>query len=192
MPIHYSSPFPLDRASNRYFNWRDIVRTRWGLRSRRIRYGKRVVVKRDVEFKMTDNAEVEFGDDCIIERYAFFLMTKPAPRLLAGCHVAIGRGCEFYIKGTLRIGDYTRIGSGVIVRDHTHQYSRDKLMIETTSRVENITIGRDVWIGDCASVLLGVSIGDGAVVSTRSVVTQDVEPYTVVAGYPARPIAKRL
>ncbi len=191
MPVHYPSAFPLDRASNRYYTWRDLIRTWWALRDRRIRYGKHVVVKKDVEFRLTDNAEVEFGDHCIIERYTFFLMTKPRPKLVVGHHVGIGRGTQFYIKGALQIGDYTRIGSGVIFRDHVHDDLRDKLIIETTSRVADITIGKDVWIGDCASILTGVSIGDGAVVSTRSVVTQDVEPYTQVAGYPARPVAKR-
>ena len=49
-----------------------------------------------------------------------------------------------------------------------------------------IRIGANVWIGFDCCVLPGVSIGDGAIVGARSVVTQDVEPYTVVAGNPAR------
>lgn len=52
-------------------------------------------------------------------------------------------------------------------------------------------IGNDVWIGNRAMVLQGVTIGDGAVVGAGSVVTKDVEPYTIVAGNPARVIRKR-
>lgn len=52
-------------------------------------------------------------------------------------------------------------------------------------------IGNDVWIGFGVTVLNGVCIGDGAVVAAGSVVTKDVEPYTIVAGAPARPIKKR-
>lgn len=52
-------------------------------------------------------------------------------------------------------------------------------------------IGNDVWIGFGATVLNGVTIGDGAVVAARSVVTQDVAPYTIVGGVPAKPIRKR-
>lgn len=52
-------------------------------------------------------------------------------------------------------------------------------------------IGNDVWIGYDALIMLGVKIGDGAVIGARAVVTKDVEPYTVVAGNPAKVIRKR-
>jgi virginiamycin A acetyltransferase len=52
-------------------------------------------------------------------------------------------------------------------------------------------IGNDVWIGYEALVMPGVTIGAGAIVSARSVVTADVPPYTIVGGNPARPIRAR-
>lgn len=52
-------------------------------------------------------------------------------------------------------------------------------------------IGNDVWIGDGAMVLSGVTVGDGAVIGARAVVAGDVPPYAVVAGNPARPIRMR-
>ena len=52
-------------------------------------------------------------------------------------------------------------------------------------------IGNDVWIGYEAVILSGVTIGDGAIIGTRAVVTKDVPPYTVVGGVPAKPIRKR-
>lgn len=55
----------------------------------------------------------------------------------------------------------------------------------------DIVVGNDVWIGYEAVILAGVKIGDGAVVAARSVVTRDVEPYTIVGGVPARPIRRR-
>jgi len=55
----------------------------------------------------------------------------------------------------------------------------------------DITVGNDVWIGYEAVILAGVTIGDGAVIGTRAVVTKDVPPYTIVGGVPARPIRKR-
>ncbi|MCI8585971.1 MAG: CatB-related O-acetyltransferase [Lachnospiraceae bacterium] len=55
----------------------------------------------------------------------------------------------------------------------------------------DIVIGNDVWIGYEAAVLAGVTIGDGAVVAARAVVTKDVPPYTIVGGVPARPIRRR-
>ena len=52
-------------------------------------------------------------------------------------------------------------------------------------------IGNDVWIGYEAVIMQGVTIGDGAIIGTRAVVTKDVPPYTIVAGVPAKPIRKR-
>ena len=55
----------------------------------------------------------------------------------------------------------------------------------------DIVIGNDVWIGYEAVILSGVTVGDGAVIGARAVVTKDVPPYTVVGGVPAKPIRKR-
>ena len=55
----------------------------------------------------------------------------------------------------------------------------------------DIVIGNDVWIGYEAVILAGVTIGDGAIVGTRAVVTKDIPPYTIVGGIPAKPIRKR-
>ena len=55
----------------------------------------------------------------------------------------------------------------------------------------DITIGNDVWIGYEAVIVAGVTIGDGAIIGTRAVVTKDVPPYTIVGGVPAKPIRKR-
>ena len=55
----------------------------------------------------------------------------------------------------------------------------------------DIIIGNDVWIGYEAVILSGVTIGDGAIIGTRAVVTKDVPPYTIVGGVPAKPIRKR-
>lgn len=55
----------------------------------------------------------------------------------------------------------------------------------------NIIIGNDVWIGYDAIILSGVTIGDGAIIGARAVVTKDVPPYTIVGGVPAKAIRKR-
>lgn len=54
-----------------------------------------------------------------------------------------------------------------------------------------VTIGHDVWIGHGAVILPGVSIGNGAVIAAGAVVSRDVEPFTIVAGVPAKPIRRR-
>jgi Acetyltransferase (isoleucine patch superfamily) len=55
----------------------------------------------------------------------------------------------------------------------------------------DIVIGNDVWIGYEAVILSGVTIGDGAIIGARAVVTKDMPPYTIVSGVPTKPICKR-
>ena len=55
----------------------------------------------------------------------------------------------------------------------------------------DIVIGNDVWIGYDAIIMAGVTIGDGAIIGTRAVVTKDVEPYSIVGSVPAKEIRKR-
>jgi len=55
----------------------------------------------------------------------------------------------------------------------------------------DINIGNDVWIGYNATIMAGVTIGDGAIIATNSTVIKDVEPYSIVGGNPANEIKKR-
>ena len=62
---------------------------------------------------------------------------------------------------------------------------------EAWDKKGDIVIGNDVWIGYEAVILSGVTVGDGAIIGTRAVVTKDVPPYTIVGGVPAKCIRKR-
>lgn len=66
-----------------------------------------------------------------------------------------------------------------------------KNVTEAWDNAGDIVIGNDVWIGYEAVVLAGVTIGDGAIIGVRAVVTRDVPPYTIVGGLPAKMIRKR-
>lgn len=55
----------------------------------------------------------------------------------------------------------------------------------------NTIIGNDVWIGYGATIMPGIHIGDGAIIATKSVVTKNVAPYSIVGGNPAKEIRKR-
>ena len=108
----------------------------------------------------------------------------------------------------LVIGSFCSIGSGAAFIMAGNQGHR-KDWISTfpfywMSEVETFTgaangfepagdtvIGNDVWIGSEAIIMPGVTIGDGAVIGTRALVTRDVPPYAIVGGNPARVIRKR-
>lgn len=67
----------------------------------------------------------------------------------------------------------------------------DDPQVFASRRSRPVEVGHDVWVGYGAIILPGVRIGTGAVVGAGSVVTKNIEPYTIVAGVPAKPIRKR-
>lgn len=122
------------------------------------------------------------------------------------CSAEIGTGSamgwNFCARGAgkLTIGKYCAIGENVRVITSNHETGRLTMnyLLQTevvgrrhTGNKLDVAIGNDVWIGDQAIILPGVSIGDGAVIGAGSVVTRPVAPFTVVAGNPAREIRKR-
>lgn len=72
-----------------------------------------------------------------------------------------------------------------------NQWNHGMEVTEAWDNKGDIVIGNDVWIGYEAVILSGVTIGDGAIIGTRAVVTKDVPPYTIVGGIPAKPIRRR-
>lgn len=66
----------------------------------------------------------------------------------------------------------------------------NKASLDVRSKGDTI-IGNDVWIGNNATIMQGIKIGDGAIIGTNSLVTKEVDPYTIVGGNPAREIRKR-
>lgn len=66
-----------------------------------------------------------------------------------------------------------------------------KKVTEAWDNKGDIVVGNDVWIGYEAVIMSGVTIGDGAIIGTRAVVTHDVAPYSIVGGVPAKLIRKR-
>ena len=119
-----------------------------------------------------------------------------------------GYGCEF---SNCQIGKYTSIGNNVrvvsgfhpsnMVSTHPAFYSDTKqgaLRSEqkvaehlTTNNGFECEIGNDVWIGDNVLIKGGIKIGDGAIIGMGAVVTKDIEPYSIVAGVPAKVIRMR-
>ena len=101
---------------------------------------------------------------------------------------AIGEHAYIYNLGKITIEDHVTISQRAHLCAGTHDYTRrDMPLLKPPIRV-----GRYAWI--CADAFVGpdVTIGEGAVVGARAVVTHDVEPWAVVAGNPARTIKRRV
>lgn len=107
--------------------------------------------------------------------------------LTVGNWSAIGEGAYIYNLGKVTIGHHVTISQHAHLCAGTHDYSDPAMPLLKPP----ITIGDQVWVCADAFIGPGVTVGEGAVVGARAVVTKDVEPWTVVAGNPARVVKKR-
>jgi acetyltransferase-like isoleucine patch superfamily enzyme len=180
-----------DKASSYSTGVMDRFRQWWMLDRRGIKHGPGCMVKRHVDIRLTDNAILELGERVIIDDFALIQLTKPAPHLTIGSHSVIGRHNVIAVKGRTSIGEYTLLGPYCQINDQSHGMSRDELIKNQKAIIKPVTIGSDCWLGAGTRVLPGVTIGDGAILGTGSVVTHDVPPYQVWAGVPARYIRDR-
>lgn len=127
------------------------------------------------------------GEGSNIERGAFF----PAGMVSLGARSGIGIDAQ--IKGPVTIGDDVMMGPEVVIFTTGHEFEdTTRPMREQGSTAHQlVTIGDDVWIGQRAMILPGVTIGTGSIVAAGAVVTKDVPPRSVVGGNPARALRMR-
>lgn len=128
----------------------------------------------------------------------------PAGAVTLGDYVLV-HGARIVCDAEITLGDYTVVSWNVVLMDSYRVPSdpearrrevrrvpaRSPRRLEGDGTARPIRIGRNVWIGFDACVLPGVTIGDGSIVGARSVVMSDVEPFSIVAGNPAR-VVRRL
>lgn len=130
---------------------------------------------------------VIIGDGCAIAAEAFVHGPVTLGKSVSlNARAAIDGGS----KG-VRIGDDTRIATGVAIYAFDHGIHPDRLVREQPVKSNGVVIGTDVWIGANACITDGVTIGDHAVVGMGAVVTRDVEPWAIVGGVPARVVGDR-
>ncbi len=125
-------------------------------------------------------------DECA--RY-LFSDRSDVDKLIIGSFCSIGSGASFIMAGN---------------QGHRHDWISSFPFFYMTPKIERFhgandglqrsgdtTVGNDVWIGSEAMIMPGVTIGDGAVIGSRALVTKDVSPYNVVGGNPAKLIRQR-
>lgn len=135
--------------------------------------------------------EITIGSRCTLGK-AVFLNCGPDSAISIGDNVGINDyTCLSAVYG-ITIGNSTRIGEFVSIRDNDHEFSRIDIPICKQGFVgAPINIGENAWIGRGVFVGKGVSIGQGAVIGANSVVVKDIPPYAVAVGAPARVIKYR-
>lgn len=134
---------------------------------------------------------IDVGTRVEIEHDVFLKIVGDDARLVIGDHTFIGKGSEIDVMESITIGAHTLIAPNVFITDHTHNASAGLRVDEQGVRSAPVVIGSDAWVGTRAVILLGVTIGDGAIVGAGAVVTKDVPARAIVAGVPARIMGTR-
>ena len=115
-----------------------------------------------------------------------------ADKLTMGERVTLNDNSYLACAGGVEIGNDVMIGHGVSILSNSHKFDRvDVPMNYQGESFGKVKIGNNVWIGAKATILKGVTIGDGAIIGAHSLVNKDVMPNEIVGGAPARRIRMR-
>ena len=168
------------------------------------------------------NVQIEIGSDSSIDPSALFITTENGNiklsgnnyigrnveigtngKIVFGKHTSIQDRC--IILGDVEIGNYCLFATNVYISSGRHYYDylpeynikdQDRIVQEDAElkllHSKKVVIEDDCWIGINVVIMSGITIGKGAVIGANSVVTKNVEAYTIVAGSPAKVIKKRL
>lgn len=131
-----------------------------------------------------------FGDDLCISSWK---IGESDPQLTIGADCSFGSWNHISAANKIIIGQGLLTGKWVSIIDNNHGTTNleDLQKRPWCRKIHSkgpIIIGDNVWIGDKATILSGVTIGDGAIIAANAVVTKDVPPYCVVGGIPAKVI----
>ena len=133
---------------------------------------------------------ISFGKGVIIMPYA--ILNSQGGKISIGDNVSIRSFCALYGAGGLAIGNDVSIAIGTTIVSSDHIFDRTDVPIKRQgARKRRVVIEDDVWIGANCVITAGVTIKKGSVIAAGSVVTKDVESYSVVAGVPAKLVKYR-
>jgi len=152
----------------------------------RLRIGAGVAAERirdGVRFELGPGARVEIGDDVWLrcDRQALVLAAFAGARVVVGPGCLLN-GCHLSAKREIRLGRRVFVGIGSRLFD-SDQHDLDD---DRPERSAPIVVEDHAWVASDSTLLRGVRVGAHAVVGSRSLVTEDVDPHTLVYGVPAR------
>lgn len=158
--------------------------------------GRSVTLEEYVQIDALSREGVWLGDNVSVGRFSVIEATGILRDLGIGFSIGansnLGDYCFVGAAGGVRIGENVLIGQRVSFHSENHVYQRVDVPIKAQGvKREGIVVEDDCWIGSGAIILDGVTVGRGSVIAAGSVVTHDVEPYSVMAGVPAKLIRRR-
>lgn len=173
-------------------------------------YGKNTILLNELTIRNPYQNKITIGDDCMIN--CNFIFESDKGEIEIGDRCFINAGTNIISRSKIKFGNDITVAWGCTFYDHnSHSFDwkerandirqQTKDYLECGDFIKNknwdvvksrpITIEDKAWIGMNCTILNGVTIGEGAIVGACSVVRENVEPWTVVAGNPAK-VIKRL
>jgi acetyltransferase-like isoleucine patch superfamily enzyme len=175
--------------TNLKFTWLIRIRAAWQ-RCRIGALGDRVFIESNVGL-MRYPRNIRVADEVVIKEGVRICACNDRAQIRIGARTTIGYHTFIFASESISVGDDCLIAPFVYLVDSNHGTRRDERINRQPNTTEPIVIGNDVWIGAKATVLAGVTIGDGAIIASGAIVNRDVEPYTIVGGAPAKMIGER-
>ena len=178
-------------------------------RQKNLTLGKNTLLLDGVTFRNDYNNKITIGNDCMIN--CNFIFESDKGEIEIGDRCFINGGTNIIFRSKVKFGNDITVAWGCTFYDHNSHsidwrerkndmFQQFKDKEETDDFIKNknwdvvktrpITIGDKVWIGFDCVILNGVTIGEGAILGAKSVVREDVEPWTMVTGNPARVIKR--
>lgn len=162
----------------------------WRFKSKLKYCGKGIFFEKGVNI-MRYPQNVSLGDNMVIKSGARICACNEKAIVSIGKNTTFGYHTFLFASEKIEIGDDCLIAPFVYIVDSDHNIAKDQKINAQPNSTAPIKIGNDVWIGTGAKILKGVTIGDGAVVASGALVKEDVSPYSIVGGIPAKKISER-
>ena len=155
----------------------------------KIRIGRNLYLKGAAYISIDDN--VSIGNNMVLTAWDKHGNQTFTPEIVIGNNTQIGRDCHITAIDSIKIGDNVLMGMKITITDNSHGKAEFIDLKSSPSERHlysrgEVVVGNSVWIGDKATILPGVKIGENSIIGANSVVTKDVPRNCVVVGNPAR------
>ena len=153
--------------------------------------GRNVKIYEGAKLALRKGCPINIGNNVSLEK-GVVISTSESGKVHIGDNVYIGEYSILTSNEEIEIGDNVLISPHNDIVDFDHIYRDPSQPVNLQGVIaKKITIQEDVWIGSGCKILMGVTIGKGAVIGAGSVVTKDVPAFHVVVGNPAKTIKVR-
>lgn len=175
----------------KHMKWTVFNHFRYWYQKNRLGFcGRGVFFENDVHL-MRFPKNISLGANMVVKSGARLCACNASAQISIGENTTVGYHTYMFASEKITIGDNCLIAPFVYLVDSDHSIAKDQLINQQANQTAAIEIGNDVWIGTGAKILKGVRVGDGAVIAAGALVKDDVAPYAIVGGIPAKKISER-